>query len=95
VTTDMDRSKQRFYVALTENGLGTTIRGGENKGRTLAHDQVVRAFAGPFDQAQADVNLKLPDKTDISKTSIVAFVQGENGGDVSQVVRLPLSQCTR
>ncbi len=95
ITTDMDRGRQRFYVALTENGLGTTIRGGENKGRTLAHDQVVRAFAGPFDDAQADVTLKLPDKADLSKTSIVAFVQSENGGDVSQVVRLPLNQCAR
>ena len=51
VTTDMDLGKQRVFVALTENGLGTAIRGGENKGKTLANDQVVRSFAGPFDQA--------------------------------------------
>jgi hypothetical protein len=85
--------KQRLYVALTENGLSEDVRAGENKGRTLAHDEVVRAFEGPFDKAQVDVNLKLPDKADAAKTSVVAFIQNENGGDVFQVVKLPLDQC--
>jgi hypothetical protein len=95
VTTTGVAAGQRLYVALTENGLGEIVRGGENKGKTLAHDQVVRAFAGPFDQSQVDVELKLPEKNDIAKSSIVAFVQKENGGEVSQVVKLPLNQCTR
>jgi hypothetical protein len=55
----------------------------------------VRAFAGPFDKAQVDVDLKLPEKIDLAKSGIVAFIQNENGGDVSQVLKLPLNQCTR
>ena len=95
VTTTGVASNQRLYVALTENGLDETVRGGENKGKTLAHDQVVRVFAGPFDQAQVDIDLKLPEKTEVAKSSIVAFIQNENGGDVSQVVKLQLNQCAR
>lgn len=32
------------YLAVTENGLSTFVRGGENRGRTLRHSAVVRSF---------------------------------------------------
>ena len=86
---------QHVYVALTENGLSTSVRGGENKGRQLAHDQVVRAFAGPFDKADVQAELKPPRGADLSKSSIVAFVQDETSGRVSQVVKLALDNCSR
>jgi hypothetical protein len=89
-----DLGGQHIFVALTENGLSTSVRAGENKGRQLAHDQVVRAFEGPFDKTDVQAELKVPRGTDLSKSSVVAFVQDEASGHVSQVVRLPLNQCS-
>jgi hypothetical protein len=94
VSTNLGKSSQRVFVALTENGLSETIRGGENKGRTLTHDQVVRAFAGPFDKSDVDTELKIPDHTDRAKATLVAFVQDDTDGQISQAVKLPLAQCT-
>jgi hypothetical protein len=89
-----DLGGQHIFVALTENGLSTSVRAGENKGRQLAHDQVVRAFDGPFDKADVQTELKIPKGVDLSKSNIVAFVQDESSGYVSQVVKLPLNQCS-
>jgi hypothetical protein len=36
------------YVAVFENGLSTPVRRGENAGKTLHHDYVVRAVTGPL-----------------------------------------------
>lgn len=38
----------KLYLALYENRLTTAVAAGENAGRTLTHDYVVRALAGPF-----------------------------------------------
>ena len=45
------------YFAVTEDGLSSTVRAGENRGKRLAHDHVVRAYAGPLplDGARAAV----------------------------------------
>jgi len=46
------------YVAVYERMLGSKISGGENAGRTLAHDFVVRTLIGPFaPDAQGRFNL--------------------------------------
>lgn len=86
---------QRLYVALTENRLTQQIRGGENKGRKLEHDQVVRDFAGPLNPPDAQVELKLPDGVSLDNAAVVAYAQGEDDGVVAQVLRLPLKECKR
>ena len=83
----------RMFVALTENGLNSTVNAGENKGKRLAHDQVVRAFAGPLKFPQAEATLDPPPGLDAAKSSVVAFIEDERSGDVVQVVRLALAQC--
>lgn len=85
----------RMYVAVTENGLANAITGGENRGATLAHDHVVRAFAGPFPLGEADAKLALPPDVRRDHAQVVAFVQDDRNGDVVQVVRVPLAQCAR
>lgn len=87
--------RYRAYLALTENGLSQAISGGENRGATLAHDHVVRAFAGPLPLGHVEVALKLPADARIDHAHAVAFVQDERNGDVVRVVRLPLAQCAR
>lgn len=85
--------RKRFYVALTENRLAQEIRGGENKGRRLEHDQVVRDFAGPLRLPDAQAELKIPAAMTLSNAAVVAFVQDEDGSEVEQVLRLPLTEC--
>lgn len=85
----------RFYVALSENGLSSSVKAGENRGKRLDHDLVVRDLAGPLELPQAEADLKLPDGFDAARAAVIAFVQDEKSGDVVQALRLPLAQCTR
>ncbi|MBS0582578.1 MAG: DUF1223 domain-containing protein [Proteobacteria bacterium] len=87
--------RKRFYVALTENRLAQDIRGGENKGRRLEHDQVVLDFIGPLRLPEAQVELKVPAAMALPNAAVVAFVQDEDGGETEQVQRLPLTECKR
>ena len=84
----------RMRVAVTENSLSNAISGGENRGATLAHDHVVRAFSHALPLGHAEVELALPDGLDPAQSSAVAFVQDERSGEVVQVVRLALAGCT-
>jgi hypothetical protein len=43
-----DQRRAQVYVALYENNLVTAVKAGENKGRTLRHDFVVRKLVGPL-----------------------------------------------
>lgn len=83
----------RMFVALTEDGLDSTVNAGENKGKRLAHDQVVRDLAGPFDLPRAEAALEPPAGFDAAKSSVVAFIEDKKSGDVVQVVRLALAEC--
>lgn len=85
----------RVYAALAEDKLTEYVRGGENRGKTLNHDEVVRALAGPFTLPHAEVELKVPPRAERARTSVVAFVQDEASGDVVQAVRLPLRDCAK
>lgn len=83
----------RVFLALTEDGLSNAVDGGENRGKTLRHDHVVRAFAGPLPTGAADVELDLPKALDVANAKVVAFVQDERDGSVLQVVPLALGAC--
>ncbi len=43
-----DRKTARIYIAVYENGLSTDIKAGENKGKRLSHEFVVRALSEPI-----------------------------------------------
>lgn len=81
-----------LYVALYENNLESQVQAGENRGKRLQHDYVVRVLIGPVAVAVA------PDKTSLQewqiplavdwKTAdmgIAAFVQSTKTGEVLQV----------
>lgn len=85
----------RVYAALTENGLSEHIRGGENRGKTLSHDEVVRALAGPLALPHAEVELKVPPRANRAHAAVVAFIQDEASGDVVQALRMPLQGCSK
>ena len=81
------------YAALVENGLTSKVIAGENKGKSLAHDLVVRDLAGPLPLARAEATLKPPPAFDAAKASVVALVQDSASGDIVQAVRVPLAAC--
>ena len=83
----------RAYFAVTENGLSSPVRAGENKGVLLRHDHTVRAFAGPVSLEQAQARLRLPADLNPRNAAVVAFVQDPATGAVAQVVRQPLGEC--
>lgn len=85
----------RLYAAVAENGLSRSVTGGENKGKKLNHDDVVRAYVGPLQLPHAEVEFALPSGVDLSHTDIVGFVQNEKDGSIVQVVRLPLDKCQK
>ena len=85
-----------LFVALTDNGLVSDVKAGENKGKRLVHDHVVRELRGdiaigPGGDGAGTVSLPLPTESGKSST-IVAFVQNVDTGDVLQTLALPLSQ---
>ena len=83
------------YIALYEHGLGSEVTGGENEGKQLRHDYVVREFKGPYligqDQAEFNVTFQRSDYV-IVNSGIVAFIQQPMSAEVLQAVRLRLIQ---
>ena len=89
-----DRAHAVIAVALVQSGLVSKVEAGENAGKRLAHDHVVRQWrAGPakFDaagEAQQQLVLALP--TEAGPLSIVAFAEDAETGEVLQALALPL-----
>ena len=97
----IEYSAQKFsdaHVALFENNLGSTVRAGENTGKVLSHDFVVREMIGPL-RADGSGRLRwsgtvaLPGNWKRPDLGIAAFVQDVRSGDVLQALQAPL--CTK
>jgi hypothetical protein len=85
----------RVYAALVENGLATQVLAGENRGASLKHDHVVRAFAGPLPFAHAAVDLPVAADVNLNEAAVIVFAQNPHTGEVAQVVAQSLAQCRR
>jgi hypothetical protein len=79
----------RNFVAVTEDGLSTQVRAGENRGVLLRHDHVVRAFAGPL-PLSGEVDIKVPEDFDAAHAAVIAFAQRESDGTIAQVLSCKL-----
>jgi hypothetical protein len=67
-------------VAIVERGLVSDIAKGENAGRTLRQDNVVRAFTSiGLDAERGRVELEVPPDLDPRQASVIGYVQ--NDGD--------------
>jgi hypothetical protein len=67
-----------IYVALVQDKATTEVKGGENKGKTLTHYNIVRAFTSRTVQANSGdvlVPLVKPRGNDDAHFSVVAFIQ--------------------
>jgi len=89
-------SSLRSFVAVYENGVSTVVRTGENAGKTLKNDFIVRSLSGPGPAGSATeagrVNLNWPLAADARSERLVAvaFVQNIVTGEVLQAVSLPV-----
>jgi hypothetical protein len=86
-----------MYVALYENNLSTAVTAGENRGRTLDHNFVVRQWIGPLApdsqgimHMQQDLVLERDWKS--QDMGLVACVYNLQTGDMLQAVALALQQ---
>jgi hypothetical protein len=90
-----DRRNAALFVALADSRLVSEIKAGENAGVRLTHDHVVRALRGglavnPSGDASGAFALPLPAEAG-SATTVVAFVQNTETGDVLQALALPVA----
>jgi hypothetical protein len=80
------------FLALVENNLANQVSAGENKGKRLQHDFVVRELAGPF---AVDARSAVSHKFSVAPSwktrdlSVAAFVQTAASGEVLQSLLLP------
>lgn len=83
------------YFAITENRLQSSIKAGENQGKVLNHDFVVRELVGPLltgsdGRLQWNSELALPRDWKRVDLAFTAFVQDTRSGDILQALHAPL-----
>lgn len=91
-----DRTHAVAAVALVQNGLASDVEAGENAGKRLAHDHVVRVWRAdlPVDPAgELRQHLDLPLPAERGALEIVALAEDADTGAVLQALSLPL--CVR
>jgi hypothetical protein len=91
-----DRAHAVIAVALVQDGLVSDVKAGENSGRRLAHDHVVRQWrSGPSLDAGGEARMRLAFTlpADTGPLSVVAFAEDAVSGEVLQALALPL--CAR
>jgi hypothetical protein len=82
------------YAAAYENKLASDVRAGENRGRRLEHDYVVREWVGPVafgadGRVARRRTLPLLPEADPEQSGVAAFVQDRHTGEVLQALMLP------
>ena len=90
-----NNDKAAAFIALYEHGLSSEVSDGENEGKQLRHDYVVRELKGPYlieqDQSVITASFAQGDYK-IENSGIVAFIQKPESSEVLQAVRLELKQ---
>ena len=79
-----------LVTVVTQNGLGSRVTAGENRGENLKHDFVVRDLAMQRGLGIAAASFKPKADWNVEKMSVAAFVQDRKTGEVLQAVALPL-----
>src|SRR5215470_198019 len=82
------------YLAAYENRLASDVKAGENKGRRLEHDFVVREWIGPIafgDNLRLEQSRALPLLPGARQANlgVAAFVQNRSTSEVLQALMLP------
>ena len=90
-------SSPLLWLALYQDGLSRRVTAGENAGRRLQHDRVVRHLQGPWqvlgDTHASEASVPLPADADIDAMGLVLFAESSLTGEGLQAMELPLSEC--
>jgi hypothetical protein len=83
-----------LHVALVQNGIASQVRAGENQGRLLHHDHVVREWLAPValdgdGKATLTRTVPVPAGAAPGTLGVAAFVQS-SGGEILQALALPV-----
>ena len=92
-----ERKNAAVYLAAYENKLASEVRAGENRGKRLEHDFVVREWIGPIGFGEG---LKLEEKRALpllpnanpKHLGVAAFVQNRSTSEVLQALMLPVCE---
>lgn len=81
------------WIALFENGLSSRVTAGENAGKLLNHDYVVRELAGPFPsgtdgRAQLEHRIRRSSSWKAEHTGVAIFVERLDTGEVQEASAL-------
>lgn len=82
-----------IYIAVVENNLSSDVRDGENEGRKLQHDYVVRQLSVLYSQKKSQKHLEkehvitLNPEWKKQDLSIVAFAENSLTGEILQAVK--------
>jgi len=88
------RKDAAVYLAAYENKLASEVKAGENRGKRLEHDYVVREWVGPIGfgeslKLEEKRSLPLPPRASTKHSGVAAFVQNRSTGEVLQALMLP------
>ena len=91
-TKPSDAKNADVFIALYENKLVSQVKAGENSGRELKHDYVVRDFFGAYqinNQNEFSKNFTLSQDWTKRDAGAVIFVQNSQTGEILQSLALP------
>jgi hypothetical protein len=87
-----DINNADIFIAIYENKLVSQVNAGENNGRVLKHDYVVRDFFGAYqlsNKNEFSKNLTLKPEWKGRQVGAVIFVQDSKNGEILQSLVLP------
>lgn len=90
-TVDQPLKGTVLNVALVERGIATNVTRGENRGRTLEHDNVVRGFSKQTISKEGKASLSLPKDLDLEKSSIILYTQDSDSYEILGATRVLLN----
>ncbi len=95
IRNETDTRLPEMFVAVYENNIVRQIKGGENKGRTLTHNFVVRHLSEPTPVAHGDsvhaVSLDIDETWNTDNLGLAVFVIDADNGQTLQALRTPLA----
>jgi hypothetical protein len=79
-------------IALVERGITTSVSRGENRNRTLHHDNVVRFFTIISADRTGELKIDLPRDMDLSKSSVIGYIQETSSMGITAASSLSISK---
>jgi hypothetical protein len=96
VSVQSGTGRGKVFLAVTEDGLSTEVKGGENGGRTLHHAGVVRELRpiGSLSKGEFQGKVEVPVKQDwnAANLKLVVFLQQADDGPILGATSLRLNQ---